>query len=63
MNAQIAKTYTDGTVDILTVPVDTARTHVATRAAAADSFGIVTMTVNVGQSSHRWTAAEGWVSA
>lgn len=60
MNVQVTKTYDDGSLDIDTMPVDTARVHVATRAANAASFGLARMTVRVGSTTHTWAAATGW---
>jgi hypothetical protein len=62
MNAQIAKTYDDGSLDILTLPVDTARAHVATRTANAASFGLARITVRIGSTTHAWDATNGWAA-
>lgn len=59
-SAQITKTYTDGTIDIQTLPVDTARVHVATRTAAPDHFGIVRIGVRIGQRVYLWNRGQGW---
>lgn len=58
--AQIAKTFTDGTVDILTLPVTTARAHVAARTAHADSYGLASISVRIDTTTYAWAPATGW---
>jgi hypothetical protein len=61
MNAQIAKTYNDGSVDILTLSVEDARAHVKARTAAPDHFGLAKVSVKVeGGATYRWANGKGW---
>lgn len=61
--ARIAKTYADGSVDILTLPVDEARAHVAARTQAPDHYGLAAILVAIGRETHRWTLGAGWASS
>jgi hypothetical protein len=61
--AQIVKTYTDGTFEIVTMPTETARAHVAARTANADHYGIIRIAVNVEGRSLTWDAVKGWTKA
>jgi hypothetical protein len=59
MNAQISKTYDDGSIEILTLPVEAARVHVGERVANAASFGITRVSVKTDGREVFW-AGRGW---
>ena len=61
MNAQIVKTYFDGSFDIITMDIDTARGYVKARTANADGMGIAKIAVRPdGATWLTWTKATGW---
>ena len=61
--AQIVKSYHDGTGEIDTLPIDTARDHVRTRTAAPNAFGITRIDVLVNGTTHTFITGQGWVTA
>lgn len=58
--AQVTKTYDDGSFDIDTMPVDTARAHVRLRTANPASFGLRAIEVRIAGATYDWTKETGW---